>query len=643
MNQIKIVLFVALCSLAQVILAEVRLPKLISDGAVLQSDMELNIWGWASPGEQVEVVFKNEKYTAKTDMKGNWNVMLSAQQVGGPFEMTIEGSNKIVLQNIMIGEVWLCSGQSNMELTMQRVKDKYPEEIIHSKNAKIRQFLVPDQYDFNTPAVDFEGGSWMEANQENIENFSAVAYFFAKELVEKYGVAVGLINAALGGSPVEAWISENALKEFPVHYNELQKFKDQKLIQKIEKSDQHRQKAWYEELNKKDLGLKNGAEWFLEETDDSNWNEIQMPDFWSNSELGRINGVVWFRKKIMVPEQMAGKDAKLWLGRQVDQDHVYVNGKFVGTTGYQYPPRKYGVEKNLLKVGENTIVVRLINEQGSGGFIKDKPYFLAVGNDTIDLKGTWKYRLGAEMDPLQGPTFVRWKPGGLYNKMISPLLNYKIKGVIWYQGESNTSDAGLYEKTFPALINDWRKKWQLGDIPFVYVQLANFMEETNEPTESDWASLRQAQLNTLALPNTGMVVAIDLGEWNDIHPLNKKDVGKRLALQAEKLAYHETQIVASGPLPEKSEFSENKVEISFKSTGGELMAKNGKTLYYFELSADGKTFVKANAEIEGDKVVVSNPAIKNPKVVRYAWSDNPKKANLFSINGLPASPFQLKK
>jgi sialate O-acetylesterase len=624
-------------------IGQIRLPKLISDGAIFQRDVELKIWGWASPGEQVELLFNGNQYSAQADQKGDWDFSIPPQSAGGPFKMVFEGSNVITLKDILFGDVWVCSGQSNMELTMQRVKDKYPEIIRASGNPQIRQFLVPDKYDFNKEHSDLDGGSWKEANPANIYDFSAVAYFFARELYDKYRVPIGLINAALGGSPVEAWMSEDALKQFPYAYDELQKFKDENLIREIEESDRNRRQSWYDQLNENDEGLAEGSEWYMESTKDEDWEEMKVPGFWANERLGDINGSVWFRKRINVSGQMTGKEARLWLGRIVDQDFVYVNGTFVGTTGYQYPPRKYTIGPAILKEGENVIAVRVVNEQGTGGFVRDKPYFVAVQDDTMDLKGTWKYRLGAEMDPLASQTFVRWKPGGLYNRMISPLLNYNMKGVIWYQGESNANDPARYFKTFPALIGNWRDKWQLGDFPFIYVQLANFMEETDKPTESAWAEVRQAQLNTLSLPNTGMAVTIDLGEWNDIHPLNKQDVGKRLALHASKLAYGDHKIVASSPCPETYKFGDEKVKIKFSDTGSGLMAKDGGPLHYFELSGDGKTYVKASATIQGNNVIVWNPEIINPVSVRYAWANNPQTANLYSKDGLPAGPFQIDK
>lgn len=619
---------------------DISLPRLISDGAILQRDVELKIWGRASAGEKVELVFKNNSYKTEADQKGHWNFTLPPQKEGGPYEMIFKGNNEIVLNDILFGDVWLCAGQSNMELTMQRVKDQYPDEIEHCENSNIRQFLVPDRYDFNVEHEDLESGSWQKASPENIFNFSGVAYFFARAIFDRYQVPVGLINSALGGSPVEAWMSEDALKEFPEAYQEMQLFKDSSLIRDIEQKDQSRQQAWYAKLNSDDKGLVPGKEWFLEDVDDSEWEEMPVPGFWADQKPGDINGVVWFRKEVTIPKNMAGREARLWLGRIVDQDHVYVNGAFVGTTGYQYPPRKYIVPKGILREGENSITVRVINEQGKGGFILDKPYFLDTEDEHIDLKGIWKYRIGTEMPPLESPTFIRWKPGGLYNTMIAPLVPYKIKGVIWYQGESNADHPQSYSRTFPALIRSWRNKWQIGDFPFLYVQLANFMDETSEPTESNWAALRQAQLETLSVPNTGMAVIIDIGEWNDIHPLNKQEVGNRLAKLAFKLAFNESNSISS-PVPVNHRFSKNSVTVWFSPKS--LFSENSEPLRLFEISNDGKEFHKALAKIKGGKVIIWNDNIINPTAVRYAWSDNPKKANLYSSEGLPASPFEIRK
>lgn len=631
---------VLLCSLVifgYTSLAQIKLPRLIGDGMVLQRDAKVKLWGWATPKEKILLEFSNKQYRTEADINGHWLIVLPKQKSGGPFDMTLSASNKIQLKNILFGDVWLCSGQSNMELPMDRVRDKYPEIIASASNPAIRQFLVPDAYDFEKPNEDVSSGEWLAVNPQTISKFSAVGFFFASELYAKYKVPIGLINSALGGSPADSWISENAIKRFPEHYQELIRFKDKNLIAKIEDSDRKNGSEWFRLLNHADEGLKN--HWSATNFDDHEWEAMNIPGYWADGSLGNKNGAIWFRKEVDVPSSMTGKPAKLLLGRIVDADSVFVNGNFVGTTSYLYPPRRYMLRPSILKVGKNTIAIRVINSAGKGGFVLDKPYALIVGTDSLDLTGKWKYKLGAEMQPLAGSTAIRWKPVGLYNAMIAPLTNYAIKGALWYQGESNTKNPSEYFLLMQTLIGDWRSKWGEGNFPFILVQLANFMEEKNEPAESNWAEVREAQLRTLQVPNTGLAVAIDLGEWNDVHPLNKKEVGRRLALQAMDVCYHEKNIVPSGPLFDSMKKSGNKLIISFKYDDG-LRPIRGEKLNYFSIAGSDKKFVWANARVENNKVAVWSENIPDPKFVRYAWADNPTGANLVNKELLPASPFE---
>jgi sialate O-acetylesterase len=638
-RQFEVVLL--LCLFLPVIgFSQVRLPKLISDGMVLQRDSNIKIWGWASKDEKISIRFINSTYNTAADSVGNWYVILPKQNAGGPYDMEIKASNSITITDIMIGEVWVCSGQSNMELPMRRVSWNYPGEIANSENNYIRQFYVPQTYNFNTTEKDLKAGSWKNASPENTPAFSAAAYFFEKELYDKYKVAIGMINASLGGSPAEAWLSENALKEFPEYYKEAQRFKDGSLIKQIEDEDNKRIKAWYTLLWQKDSGNKDlQMPWYSQSLNTSSWGDIKIPGYWTDTKPGKLNGVVWFRKEINIPSSLVGKPAKIILGRIVDADSVFINEKFVGTTGYQYPPRRYEIPSNVLKEGKNIITVRVISNAGIGGFVPDKQYQITTSDTVISLSGDWKYRIGAEMEPLGSQTFIRWKPEGLYNAMIAPLLNYKIKGVIWYQGESNADRPADYSKLLSALINDWRKNWNEDNLPFLVVQLPNFMEAKDQPSESGWAMLREAQLKALALPNTGMAVTIDIGEWNDIHPLDKKDVGKRVALAAEKVAYNES-VVYSGPIYKSMSIEGNKIILSFSNEGSGLVAKGNEGLKSFAIAGADKKFVWAKAKIEEDKVVVWNDNISSPIAVRYAWADNPAGANLYNKEDLPASPFR---
>ncbi|OHB51558.1 MAG: 9-O-acetylesterase [Planctomycetes bacterium GWF2_41_51] len=624
-------------TITQFLFSQVRLPALISDGMVLQRDTELKIWGWADVNETVKINFKAKEYSAKPDQDGKWFITLERMQAGGPYEMQISGTNSITLRNILAGDVWLCSGQSNIELPVSRVLDRYPDLAAKSENPNIRNFLVLKKYDFKSPQEDLSGGKWKSSNPENVLEFSAVGYFFAKNLYEKYKVPIGLITSGYGGSPVQSWMSEDALEKFPEHLQTAEKFKDANYVDEILHKNKQTSDEWYSRLNQLDKGNQQ-SKWYDVNYPASDWDSMEIPGYWADQRLGKANGVVWFRKEIDVPDVMVGKPAKLLLGCIVDADTAYVNGKFVGTTSYQYPPRKYDIPADIIKAGKNIIVIRVINTSGRGGFVKEKPYQLSVGENTIDLKGKWLYKLGAKMEPLPPSTFVQWQPEGLYNAMIAPLLDFKIKGVVWYQGESNTGKPENYYNMFSTMITDWWQKWNQGNFPFLYVQLANFMQARETPSESNWAMLREQQLKTLNVPNTAMAVAIDLGEWNDIHPLNKEDVGKRLALAAQKLAY-DNDIVYSGPIYDSMEIKENKIILSFANTGSGLIAKGGE-LKQFAIAGADKKFIWAKAEINGDKVIVWNDSIAEPAAVRYAWADNPEGANLYNKEGLPASPFR---
>jgi sialate O-acetylesterase len=619
---------------------QVKLPSLISDGMVLQREVPVRIWGWDNGGKSVTVEFAGKTLSGSVNTKGLWEVIFPAMPAGGPYTISISGTSSVIVNDVLIGDVWVCSGQSNMELNMRRASPIYGPEIAASENNSIRYFAAPQSYNFNERVVDYKGGKWQKTNPETVLNFGALAYFFAREINAKYKIPVGIINTAIGGTPTEAWLSEDAIKNFPDYYNELQRFKDQSLIDKIEKDNREKPTAWYRELGLKDAGyLDPQNKWTSPDLNTSGWDIMKVPGYWASTSLGPVNGVVWFRKKFEVPSGMAEKAAKLNLGRIVDADSVFINGTFVGTTSYQYPPRRYEVPAGILHAGTNTIVVRVINNGGQGGFVPDKPYELVSGDIKINLAGDWQFRLGASMKPTPGGITVKYKPAGLFNAMISPLLAFHIKGVLWYQGESNTDRAAEQKKIFPALISDWRKNWNQGDFPFLYVQLPNFMASRPEPSESNWALFREAQASALSVPNTAMAVAIDLGEWNDIHPLNKLDVAKRLALAAGKVAYGD-KVVFSGPVYKSMKIKGNRFILDFASKGSGLMARGDSTLNQFAIAGSDRKFTWARAIIKNNKVVVWSDAVTNPVAVRYAWADNPAGANLYNKEGLPASPFR---
>ena len=642
MRRLKITLcFFAVCLLELFsisVKAEIKLPRLIGNGMVLQRNIPLNIWGWATPSENIRVVFLGKIYESKADSLGNWLIKLPAIKAGGPYKMKV---NSIEIDNILIGDVWLCSGQSNMEYPMSRLTDKYADVIAHCSNNNIRQFKIPTIYNFSKPLVDYPSGKWITVNSQSILDYSAIAYFFAEELYQKYHVPIGIINASLGGSPIEAWMSVDALKYFPKDLDEAKKFADTSFVKKLQEDEQKAILSWYFLMNKKDKGLQSKHRWKNTDFDDSSWPTTKIPGFLTYKKFKMSNGAMWFRRTIEIDKSMCNKRAHLLMGRIVDADSVFINGCCVGTTSYQYPQRNYHVPANILKPGKNTIVVRLISNIGIGGFVPDKPYKLIVDQDTINLAGTWHYQLGCEMPPTPGQTFVRWKATGLYNAMIAPSNYYRIKGAVWYQGESNTGNYKDYQKLLTNLINDWRIKRGHEKFPFIIAQLPNFMSQKDQPSESVWASLRFEQLETYkTLDNIAMTVNIDLGEWNDIHPQNKLDVSKRLALAAEKLVYGDKKVVASGPIFQSMKIKGTKIELSFSHCGSGLTTNDGKALNYFAISGANKKFVWAKAEIRKNKIFVWNDKIKNPVAVRYAWADNPDGANLYNKEGLPASPFK---
>ncbi|GHV13940.1 hypothetical protein FACS1894179_06050 [Bacteroidia bacterium] len=609
----------------------VKLPCLVSDGMILQRDILLQLWGWASPKESVTIKFMDKTYQTKADKKGDWKIVLPAQFAGGPYTISI---NEITIKDVLIGDVWLCSGQSNMELPIRRVLDLYEDEVRHANNPHIRQFRVPMRYNFQKEESDLQGGEWKSVTPANILDFSAVAYFFAKDLYDKYKVPIGVINTAIGGSPAEAWISKESLKNYPHYLDAARICATSGYIDSVRNAESQSSNQWYSTLNAKDKGI---SLWNKKDFDDSGWDLFSLPGYWADKGVGQINGSLWFRKDVDIPASMAGKQGVLRLGCIVDADSAFINGTFVGTTSYQYPPRIYNIPAGVLKEGKNNITVRVISNSSRGGFVEEKPYKIIAGNDEIDLTGDWKYRIGAEMPPTGSQTFFQYKPTGLYNGMIAPFTNYRIKGFLWYQGESNTNRAEEYKILFPDLINDWRSKWNNPQLSFIYAQLPNFMKACEQPSESGWAELREAQRQALALPHTGMAVTIDAGEWNDIHPLNKKTVGHRLALEARRVAYNE-DIVSSGPVYEGMKVEGNSIILTFSSVGSGLYTN--LDLQGFAIAGEDNKYVWANAVVlSNNKVKVWSNQIQNPVSVRYAWADNPEGANLRNKEGLLASPF----
>ena len=657
MNRLKY--FVIITSLFPCVLfsvtaySNIRLPQLVSDNMVLQRETEIKIWGWADPGEKVRIAFNGKEGKTITGVNGKWLIKLPGMKPGGPFTMLIKGNNQLTLNNILVGDVWFCSGQSNMVLNMERVKEKYPAEIENAAYPEIRNFFVPTKADVTKEADDLPPGKWVVTSPANVLEFGAATYFFAKQLYLKYHIPIGIINSSVGGMPIEAWVSREGLKDFSQYSSLIKNYRDTAYMNSLLKKDKMSDSLAAIEQRKNplppDKGMSGPKKWYDTTFVPEGWHKFWLPGYWADQGVKKLHGVVWFRKEIDVPASMTGVPAKLFVGRIVDADQTYVNGILVGGITYQYPPRRYSLATGLLKPGKNIIVVRVINNMGKGGFVPDKNYSLNANGQKIDLRGEWTYQVGQVQDDnafnresvRKGLEFNPQKSAtGLYNAMVGPAINYTIKGFVWYQGETNVGRAKEYAETLPALINDWRDKWQQGEIPFLCVQLPNFGEVEYSPDESQWAELREAQLKALSLSNTAIVVTFDAGEWNDIHPLDKRDVGERLALAAENLAYGDKAVVPSGPLYQSYKIEGNKVIITFSNVGSGLMAKGGGDLYYFAIAGADKKYVWAKAVIDGDKVIVWNDAIANPISVRYAWADNPEGANLCNKEGLLASPFR---
>ncbi|QIP17602.1 sialate O-acetylesterase [Spirosoma aureum] len=645
-------ILIILLTISVCVQAQLRLPKLISDGMVLQRDATLKVWGWAKAGEKITIRFNRKTYKTITAADGKWLLTLPPMPAGGPYSMDILGNSQLTIKDILIGDVWFCSGQSNMVHQMNIHDVTYAKEIAEANYPQIRQFWVPTLTNLQGPQSDLPNGQWKAAVGDDVRPFSAVAYFFAKKLHSTYKVPIGIINASVGGTPIEAWTSEEGLAEFSTLKATVEKNKDTTYINNLTRPDLTRRApaTATRPVPPIDLGLSGATKWYDVSYVPKGWHPINVPGYWEDQGVKDLNGVVWYRKEIDIPASMVGKPARVFLGRIVDADELYINGKSVGKTTYMYPQRRYNVAADLLKAGKNVFVVRVTNNAGKGGFVPDKPYCVFAGADTVDLKGTWQYKVGTAYRPFAGggnPSGgspagginAQNQPTALYNAMVAPEINYAIKGFCWYQGESNAGKPQEYEGLQVALIHDWRNQWKQGPLPFLYVQLPGFMDYNYQPMESNWARLREAQLKALSVPNSAMVVAIDLGEWNDIHPDNKKGVGDRLALAAMKIAYKEN-LISSGPLYESASVDGNKLVVSFTNTGGGLITNDGEELSEFSIAGPDKKFVWGKAKIDGNKLIVWSDEVPNPQYVRYAWADNPVNPNLYNKEGLPASPFR---
>ena len=621
--------------------AQLTIAKIYSDNMVIQRDQFVKVWGWTNTGEKVSVDFMNKTYDAISNAEGKWQVTLPKMSAGGPHNMTIaSNAETIKLHNILIGDVWLCSGQSNMEWPLAYAMNA-EEEIANAKDSNIRHFKVPLTY-ANDPENELAGGSWLSCSPDTAGTFSAVGYFFARAIREHHDVPIGLLNSSWGGSRIEPWMRREVLSKNGEHpakamVEQAKKKAEEKRI-KLEKI--------VGPLSGDDKGMVDGNPiWASSILDDSEWTTHNLPGLWEGQGLDGFDGMVWYRKAITLSKQDLLKDIKVGVGRIDDSDVTFVNGNKVGGLEQQYnTARVYDVNSLYLKEGENVIAVRVEDTGGGGGIHGEAgELFIQIGNEKRSLTGLWKQRASAVHQsagfaPNQTPTY-------LYNKMIHPIIDFPIKGALWYQGESNANEAGayVYRDLFKTMITDWRKLWGVGDFPFLYVQLANFMAADDQPAESNWAVLRESQSEALSLKNVGEAVIIDIGEAEDIHPTNKQDVGLRLALAGRKIAYGENPVY-SGPSYMRHTRSGQKVILSMEHVGGGLMAadKYGYLKGFALSGTDGK-YHWAQAIIKNNKIEVWHPEIANPTALRYGWGNNPDDANLYNKEGLPASPFRIEK
>lgn len=633
----------ALCVLASVAgAAEVpvlRLAQVFSDHAVLQRERPLPVWGWAAPGAAVTVTLAGQSRSATAGADGAWRVAFDPLKSGGPaLELVAtSGELKAAAGDLLVGEVWVCSGQSNMEWGMSWGVNDGDQEIAAATFPSIRLLNVPKNAAAK-PADDITA-TWASCTPASIAQFSSVAYFFGRELHRTLDVPVGLIESAWGGTPAQSWASREALAADPAIAGYVKQFDDVM-------ADYPAALARYEEAQKATVAAAvkvDDAGWEDPAADVSAWKQMQLPQYWEKAGLN-IDGVVWFRRSFEVPAGLAGKDLVLGLGPIDDQDTTYWDGQKVGAMTAWNSPREYTIPARLATPGKHVLAVRVVDTGGGGGFhgTPEQMALTAPGADAVPLNGAWLYRVAEEIptkpQPPMGPGNP-WLPTSLRNGMITPIVPFAIRGAIWYQGESNAGAAWQYRTLFPAMISDWRKAWGQGDLPFYFVQLANFMDPAADPGESEWAELRDAQTFTLRkLPATGMASAIDIGDAKNIHPRNKQEVGRRLALWA-LAQVHGRAVEPSGPLYTASQTESGRIRISFDHLGGGLVAQGGP-LKRFQIAGEDKAWVWADAVIDGDTVVVSSPKVPKPVAVRYAWANNPEGCNLYNKAGLPASPFR---
>ena len=636
MKKIFLLLIVVFYSLTSV--AALRLPRLFGSHMVFQRNQPIAIWGWANKNEKISIKFANQAVSTVADIQGKWKVKLKPMKAGGPYILTVRGTELIELKDVLIGEVWVCSGQSNMEFQLKD-SENAAAEIGQADYSQIRQLSVPKSI-ADQPHDDLpESVNWEVADAQHAGDFTAVGYYFAKELYKKLKVPIGLIHSSWGGTDIETWTSVNAFKES----NEFKDLIPQGYRINLDSIADAKNKLMNAKIEKVQGRLSDASaidSWKGLPFNDDSWPEMQLPGLWESQSLPDIDGRVWFRKEIYLDAADIGKPAVLKLGMIDDSDESYINGVKVGSIINQYNAHRiYQVPAQLLKVGKNVVAVRVEDTGSAGGIYGEDNLEFIIGDKTLTLNGAWKFQVESVASPLQqNPNSY---PTLLFNGMISPLLQFGIRGAIWYQGENNAGRAYQYRKAFPMMIKDWRNHWNQGNFPFYFVQLASFdAAGGNSKKGSSWAELREAQQLTLSLEGTGMAVTTDVGDAKDIHPRNKKTVGERLAAIALNKTYNQAGFYA-GPDYKAMEVKGNKIILSFGNAGKGLVTKDGgKEVKGFEIAGLNQEFKEAKAYIEGNKVIVYADGIVEPTAVRYAWVDDASNVNLFNAQGFPAIPFR---
>ncbi len=607
--------------------------KLFSSGAVLQRDAPIPVWGTARPVTRVKVSMNEYEESVRTSPNGTWRVTLPPQSAGGSHQLMITSEeDTLVAEDILFGDVWVASGQSNMEWSVENSANPH-HEITSANDTFLRHYKIPRSWSY-TPEDTLAGGEWHPATPEHVGAFTAVGYSFGRELRASTGIPIGILNTTWGGSRIEAWMDLASLGMDQEQIIQLSK--DQ------EARSESRTRSYIDDHGgspDRDPGFEDDTPiWANPNLDDSDWMDIPVPGTWEAAGLDGLNGSAWYRTTFNlddVPSQPV-----LRLGIIDDQDQTWINGHLVGETNEFLIQRAYLVPDGLLQPGQNQVTIRVQDIGGNGGLVVgDSDISLQWSTGEVNLMGTWKIRVGQFSIEPGGPP--NHQPTLLYNAMIHPILDFPVTGYIWYQGEANAIDpetATAYASQFRTMITQWRMLWDHELAPFLFVSLASFRAPQEEPGESNWAILRESQSKALTLPNVGQAITLDIGDADDIHPKNKQDVGIRLARWARHLSYGD-DLVPSGPIYRDHVIEDGIIYLQFDHVGGGLMAKDGP-LSGFAIAGSNGNYVWAEAQIQGDSVMVFHPEIPNPSSVRYAWADNPSTANLFNAEGLPAAPFR---